>query len=476
MALSYLRLRRALSLSSSLTRYHHHQPPSFSSLPPPLTPPSNLAPLNPSFDIASFQCRSFKSTTALSSMRDRDRSYNNRGNIDDGADKLDPDAVLFEGCDYNHWLITMDFPKESNPSAEEMVETYVQTAAKVFGSVEEAKKRIYACSTTTYRGFQVTISEEDSEKFRGLPGVVFILPDSYIDPVNKEYGGDKYEEGKITHRPPPVQYGRPRRRYDDQNRDFNRPYRPRDSNQQGDSRYDNHGTIQGNPGNFGRQQNFPPPQNSGPRQNFPQQHNFGPQQNFPPQQNFGQQQNLPPQQNFGQQQNLPPQQNFGQQQNLPPQQNFGQQNFGPPRAGEGRDAMSMNNAPGGRGDSPPSYQPNFNQRERGNYHSQEQRDFPSGSQRNYAPPERRDFPPGGQTNYAPPEQRNFGVDNRNYTPPQGGTFGQGVGGAHVQERGSGYGPSGWGHGENQRFSEVEGNNTEGQQRNHAAMGETGTGQ
>lgn len=23
----------------------------------------------------------------------------------------------------------------------------------------------------------------------GIPGVVFVLPDSYIDPVNKEYGG-----------------------------------------------------------------------------------------------------------------------------------------------------------------------------------------------------------------------------------------------------------------------------------------------
>lgn len=23
----------------------------------------------------------------------------------------------------------------------------------------------------------------------GMPGVVFVLPDSYIDPVNKEYGG-----------------------------------------------------------------------------------------------------------------------------------------------------------------------------------------------------------------------------------------------------------------------------------------------
>ncbi|XP_010449247.1 PREDICTED: uncharacterized protein LOC104731530 isoform X7 [Camelina sativa] len=49
-----------------------------------------------------------------------------------------------------------------------------------------------------------------------LPGVVFILPDSYIDPVNKEYGGDKYENGVITHRPPPVQNTRmrPRPRFD----------------------------------------------------------------------------------------------------------------------------------------------------------------------------------------------------------------------------------------------------------------------
>ena len=31
--------------------------------------------------------------------------------------------------------------------------------------MEEAKKRIYACSTTTYEGFQVLMSEEESEKF-----------------------------------------------------------------------------------------------------------------------------------------------------------------------------------------------------------------------------------------------------------------------------------------------------------------------
>ena len=34
-------------------------------------------------------------------------------------------------------------------------------------SSEEAKKKIYACSTTTYTGFQVECSEETSEKFKG---------------------------------------------------------------------------------------------------------------------------------------------------------------------------------------------------------------------------------------------------------------------------------------------------------------------
>nr|5MPW_A Chain A, Multiple organellar RNA editing factor 1, mitochondrial [Arabidopsis thaliana]5MPW_B Chain B, Multiple organellar RNA editing factor 1, mitochondrial [Arabidopsis thaliana]5MPW_C Chain C, Multiple organellar RNA editing factor 1, mitochondrial [Arabidopsis thaliana]5MPW_D Chain D, Multiple organellar RNA editing factor 1, mitochondrial [Arabidopsis thaliana]5MPX_A Chain A, Multiple organellar RNA editing factor 1, mitochondrial [Arabidopsis thaliana]5MPX_B Chain B, Multiple organel len=112
-------------------------------------------------------------------------------------------TVLFEGCDYNHWLITMDFSKEETPkSPEEMVAAYEETCAQGLGiSVEEAKQRMYACSTTTYQGFQAIMTEQESEKFKDLPGVVFILPDSYIDPQNKEYGGDKYENGVITHRP-----------------------------------------------------------------------------------------------------------------------------------------------------------------------------------------------------------------------------------------------------------------------------------
>lgn len=64
--------------------------------------------------------------------------------------------------------------------------------------MEEAKKKIYALSTTTYQGFQVECTEETSEKF-----IVFVLPDSYIDPVNKRR---QYVNREIFPRPPPVHY------------------------------------------------------------------------------------------------------------------------------------------------------------------------------------------------------------------------------------------------------------------------------
>lgn len=53
-------------------------------------------------------------------------------------------------------------------------------------SVGKARKKIYACSTDTYTGFQATMKEEESKKFNSLPEVLFVLPDSYI---YEEYGG-----------------------------------------------------------------------------------------------------------------------------------------------------------------------------------------------------------------------------------------------------------------------------------------------
>ncbi|XP_047338058.1 DAG protein, chloroplastic [Impatiens glandulifera] len=107
------------------------------------------------------------------------------------------ETIMLPGCDYNHWLIVMEFPKDPSPTREQMIDTYLNTLATVLGSLEEARKNMYAFSTTTYTGFQCTVSEEVSEKFKGLPGVLWVLPDSYIDVKNKDYGGDKYVNGEI---------------------------------------------------------------------------------------------------------------------------------------------------------------------------------------------------------------------------------------------------------------------------------------
>nr|KYP74674.1 hypothetical protein KK1_007361 [Cajanus cajan] len=99
-------------------------------------------------------------------------------------------APLFPGCDYNHWLIVMDKPGGEGATKQQMIDCYVETLAKVLGSEEEAKKKIYNVSCERYFGFGCEIDEETSNKLEGLPGVLFVLPDSYVDPENKDYGGE----------------------------------------------------------------------------------------------------------------------------------------------------------------------------------------------------------------------------------------------------------------------------------------------
>ncbi|WCJ18380.1 Multiple organellar RNA editing factor 1 mitochondrial [Euphorbia peplus] len=114
---------------------------------------------------------------------------------------------IFAGCDLKHWLVTVDFPDDPEPKREDMIATYERICAQGLGlSIEEAKKRIYACSTSVYDGFQVEMTKEETEKFIEIPEVMLVLPDSYLDKKNQEYGGDKYENGVITMRPPPFTY------------------------------------------------------------------------------------------------------------------------------------------------------------------------------------------------------------------------------------------------------------------------------
>jgi hypothetical protein len=110
MALTLSRhLRRAIPLSFSLLK------PPLRALPAPSLP---IRPLNSLLKIVGF-----RSSPPLFSYRSEYKGEES---------KISPEEILFEGCDYNHWLITMDFP-DPKPTPEEMVETYVQTCAKVLG-------------------------------------------------------------------------------------------------------------------------------------------------------------------------------------------------------------------------------------------------------------------------------------------------------------------------------------------------------
>eukprot|EP00268_Persea_americana_P027272 TRINITY_DN266_c0_g1_i1.p1 TRINITY_DN266_c0_g1~~TRINITY_DN266_c0_g1_i1.p1 ORF type:complete len:433 (+),score=91.73 TRINITY_DN266_c0_g1_i1:113-1411(+) len=427
-----LRLRKSFISSFSLIKHR-----SFSAIPSSassvLLKPSLIsspARTNPNFRIPSLSFRS--SSISLSSRSNQ---------IDD--QKISPDTILFEGCDYNHWLITMDFPKDPKPTPEEMVETYVQTLAKVVGSVEEAKKRMYACSTTTYTGFQAVMTEEMSEKFRGLPGVVFILPDSYIDPVNKEYGGDKYINGTIIPRPPPVQYNNRRTRYD-QNRNndrqmYDRPRDPRPMPQAGNAPYDRQGPMQGDGRNYMPQQNYGQTGQDGRGYGPPASREFNP---------------TVERGDFGRGERR----DYGQAGGRDPM----------PMGGRSYPPVGRDNYQGERRDPVPSYERGYSQGERRDPMPMSGRDYPPGGRDSYQG-ERRDPVPSYQRDYPPPEHRDFRGDYRGAGPPGGVDYRQGMG--------SGYGQGYTGPNERQGFSQVEHRDgMQGEQRNFSPVGQTGVEQ
>ncbi|KAE9610028.1 hypothetical protein Lal_00006079 [Lupinus albus] len=164
------------------------------------------------FGSVKFPVRTKSSGSGYSPLNDPSPNWSNRP---------PKETILLDGCDYEHWLIVMEFPDNPKPSEDEMVNSYVETLTQVLGSEEEAKKKIYSVSTSTYTGFGALISEELSYKVKELPGVLWVLPDSYLDVPNKDYGGDLFVDGKVIPRPQyryserqPNNRNRPRPRHD----------------------------------------------------------------------------------------------------------------------------------------------------------------------------------------------------------------------------------------------------------------------
>ncbi|KAF5181039.1 Multiple organellar rna editing factor 8 protein [Thalictrum thalictroides] len=133
--------------------------------------------------------RSLSTHTATSSLRDQSPNWNNRP---------PKETILLDGCDFEHWLIVVDKPADEL-TRDEIIDGYIKKLAQVLGgNMEEAKQKIYSVSTRHYFAFGCLVSEEISYKIKELPGVRWVLPDSYLDVRNKDYGGEPFINGQAV--------------------------------------------------------------------------------------------------------------------------------------------------------------------------------------------------------------------------------------------------------------------------------------
>ncbi|QCE10036.1 multiple organellar RNA editing factor 8, chloroplastic/mitochondrial-like [Vigna unguiculata] len=135
---------------------------------------------------SSFRALSTRATT--SSLNDPNPNWSNRP---------PKETILLDGCDFEHWLVVVEKP-EGDPTRDEIIDSYIKTLAKVVGSEEEARMKIYSVSTRHYFAFGALVSEELSYKLKELPGVRWVLPDSYLNVKEKDYGGEPFINGQAV--------------------------------------------------------------------------------------------------------------------------------------------------------------------------------------------------------------------------------------------------------------------------------------
>ncbi|CAI9757064.1 unnamed protein product [Fraxinus pennsylvanica] len=135
-----------------------------------------------------FSSRGFATRPTSSSLSDPNPNWSNRP---------PKETILLDGCDFEHWLVVMEKP-EGEPTRDEIIDSYIKTLATVVGSEEEARMKIYSVSTRHYFAFGALVSEELSYKLKELPRVRWVLPDSYLDVKNKDYGGEPFINGQAV--------------------------------------------------------------------------------------------------------------------------------------------------------------------------------------------------------------------------------------------------------------------------------------
>ncbi|XP_061347364.1 multiple organellar RNA editing factor 8, chloroplastic/mitochondrial-like [Gastrolobium bilobum] len=136
--------------------------------------------------------------------------------------RIPKENIMLDGCDFEHWLVIMNKP-EGEPTREEIIDGYIKTLAKVVGSEEEARMKIYSVSTKHYYAFGALITEELSEKIKDFEEVQWVLPDSYLNVKEKDYGGEPFINGQAVPYDPKFHEEWVKNNANENNRRDNRP-------------------------------------------------------------------------------------------------------------------------------------------------------------------------------------------------------------------------------------------------------------
>ncbi|CAA2958963.1 organelle RRM domain-containing 1, chloroplastic isoform X1 [Olea europaea subsp. europaea] len=90
-----------------------------------------------------------------------------------------------------HWMVVVDKPPLELSSKPQIIDYYVKTLERVFGSDKEAQMCIYHASCDTHFGFCCDIDEEHAYELAGIPGVLLVKPDPDFDSMEKDYSHSK---------------------------------------------------------------------------------------------------------------------------------------------------------------------------------------------------------------------------------------------------------------------------------------------
>ena len=109
----------------------------------PLSPVSLPKPSTATLALTPATCLSFRyNSTHLNPAAAKSRPFVRAAAVDgdysakrsSGSSSGEPrETIMLPGCDYNHWLIAMEFPKDPAPTREQMIDTYLNTLATVLG-------------------------------------------------------------------------------------------------------------------------------------------------------------------------------------------------------------------------------------------------------------------------------------------------------------------------------------------------------